>query len=199
MTGAGASRPPESLSGAGLVLTRWQESDVRELQTAVAANVEHLAPWLVWAGNRSRGTLATFLRESSDGWEKGERFEYGVRAEPARSLLGSVGLMARVGPGGLEIGYWVDKRQARRRVATRASALLTAAAFRMPGIERVEIHHDEANVASAGVPELLGFRRIGTFPVAPSGASGETGRETRWRMQAREFPASPAAALAAGP
>jgi RimJ/RimL family protein N-acetyltransferase len=57
----------------------------------------------------------------------------------------------------LEIGYWIHAGFLRRGLATRVSCLLTDAAFTVAGIERVEIHHDKANVASAGVPRRLGF------------------------------------------
>lgn len=195
---AGASRLPESLSGTGLALLRWRESDLSDLQAAVDANRGHLRPWLAWAGDESPGAVGAFLRESGAGWRKGERFEFGIWSEDGRTLLGSAGLMARLGPGGLEIGYWVGAEHTRRRVATRAAAMLTSAAFALPAVDRVEIHHDEANSASGGVPAALGFRCVGTFPRAPAGAPAETGRELRWRMRAPEFEKSAAAALLAG-
>jgi ribosomal-protein-serine acetyltransferase len=71
----------------------------------------------------------------------------------------------------------------------------TGAAFALGAVDRVEIHHDEANRASGGIPAVLGFRCVGTFPRAPAGAPAETGREVRWRMHASEFQASAAAAL----
>ncbi len=191
----GARRPPESLRGAGLVLARWRAADRAELQAAVNASRSHLKPWLAWASDESPGAVASFLGASAEAWSSGERFEYGIFSAE-RVLLGSAGLMARLGPGGLEIGYWVGERHTRQGIASRASALLTATAFALPALERVEIHHDEANVASGGVPAALGFTRVGTFPRAPAGAPGETGREVRWRMQAADFPASAAAALA---
>jgi ribosomal-protein-serine acetyltransferase len=198
-TGAQPKRPPARLSCGELVLERWRRSDLEALQEAVAANAKHLAAWLAWAGDGSPQALDTFLRETGQGWQQGERFEYGVwLAKPDRALIGSVGLMARIGRGGLEIGYWVDTAHTRRRVATRSAALVTAAAFELPGIERVEIHHDEANAASRGVPELLGFERVGTFPRALAGATSETGREVRWRLRAADFAASGAARIAAG-
>jgi RimJ/RimL family protein N-acetyltransferase len=48
-------------------------------------------------------------------------------------------------------------------------------------ITHVEIHHDRANVASAGVPRKLGFRFVGEYPAAPS-APAEAGIEWRWRL-----------------
>jgi RimJ/RimL family protein N-acetyltransferase len=197
--GAAARRPSERLEGAQLVLARWQPADLPALSAEVAASRRHLSSWLSWAGGSSPDALAAFIRESEAAWQRRERFGYGIWApDPGRELLGGAGLMARLGPGRLEIGYWVGKRHTRRRIATRATALLTAAAFELPGIERVEIHHDEANTGSAGVPRLLGFGRVGTFPRAPGGASAETGRDVRWCMRASEFPGSAAAAIARG-
>jgi len=190
-----SGRPPESLSAPGLLLARWREPDVPALRGAIAENRGHLSPWLVWASDTSPMAAGSFVRESIRGWERGERFEYGIWAAGAdRTLLGAAGLMARLGPGALEAGYWVVAGSTRRRIATRATAVLVAAAFELPGIERVEIHHDEANAASAGVPPLLGFRRVGVFPRALAGAPAETGREVRWRIEAGESaPAAPPA------
>lgn len=47
--------------------------------------------------------------------------------------------MARIGPGGLETGYWVHQAHTRRGLATAAAAALTDAALALPGIDRVEI------------------------------------------------------------
>jgi RimJ/RimL family protein N-acetyltransferase len=189
-------RPPESLSDGELLLERWKSSDAGELHAAVTANAEHLSPWLAWANDTSETAISTFLDSTARRWESAERFEYAIRARREGTLLGGAGLIDRIGSGGLELGYWVDARHARRRIATRAAAMLVATALRLPGVERVEIHHDAANSASAGVPALLGFRRVGVFPGFAGGAPAETGREVRWRLEAAEFPASAAAAMA---
>jgi len=190
-------RPPELLRGRGLVLARWREADMPALHTEVTASRRHLSPWLAWASDGSAAALAGFVRESRERWGRRERFEYGIWSpERGATLLGGVGLMARIGPGGLEIGYWVGERHTRQGVATRGTAALAAAAFALPGVERLEIHHDEANLASSRVPAALGFRRVGVFPRAAAAAPGETGRDVRWRMRADEFPASAAAAMA---
>ena len=63
---------------------------------------------------------------------------------------------------------------------------LTDAAFAHPGIDTVEIHHDEANAASAGVPKKLGFtlaRKALREPTAPA----ETGVEWQWTMGKRDW------------
>jgi ribosomal-protein-serine acetyltransferase len=106
-----------------------------------------------------------------------------VGGEPA----GACGLHRRLGPGGLEIGYWVHPGFLRRGVATGAARLLTDAAFTVPGVAVVEIHHDRANVASRGVPRALGYEFVGEFPDEPE-APGEVGVECRWRMERERWP-----------
>jgi ribosomal-protein-serine acetyltransferase len=178
------------------VLRRWREADTAALASAVAANLEHLRPWMPWAAGHDRVASAAFLAGSELGWSRGTRFEYAIVGAADGALLGSAGLLARIGPGGLELGYWVGARWTRRGIATLAAALLSEAAFALPAVERVEIHHDEANVASSRVPARLGFRRLGTFP-APVRTPGEVGLVVRWRLDAGAFPSSPAAALLA--
>ena len=90
--------------------------------------------------------------------------------------------MARIGPGGLEIGYWVAREHTGRGIATAAAAALTEAGLGLPGIERIEIVHDLSNAASGQVPRKLGYARVGTgvgrFPRAP----GECGTSAIWRL-----------------
>ena len=160
---------------------------------AAAASREHLRRWMAWASHSDLATHRRFLADSDEGWRRGTRFEYAIRDRDAQ-LLGGVGLMQRIGPGGLELGYWVHAEHTHRGVASRAAAALTEAALALRAITHVEVHHDEANVASGAVPARLGFSRLGVWP-APAQAPADSGREVRWRMDARDFPASEASAL----
>ena len=74
----------------------------------------------------------------------------------------------------------------RRGLATAASAALVQAAFGLPGVDRVEIVHDELNVASAGVPRKLGFTEVERRPLDQPAAAG-TGVGVVWRLT-RERP-----------
>ncbi len=67
--------------------------------------------------------------------------------------------------------------------------MLTDVAFAVPGITRVEIHHDRANEASAGIPRTLGYHLIGQVPDEPQ-APGEIGVESRWRITREQRAAS---------
>ena len=104
---------------------------------------------------------------------------------------GGCGLHRRIAHDGLELGYWIHPHFTRRGLATGAARLLTDAALMLSGITHVEIHHDKANVASAGVPRNLGFRLLGEVPREIE-APGEIGVECRWRMdRARWAPPAP--------
>jgi ribosomal-protein-serine acetyltransferase len=72
--------------------------------------------------------------------------------------------MRRIGPGGLEIGYWLHAASTGRGLATAAVAALVGQAFALPDIERVEIVHDQANIASGAIPRRLGFTEIQRAP-----------------------------------
>ena len=111
-------------------------------------------------------------------------------------LLGVFGLHARLAGNSLEIGYWVDVRHTGRGVATLAVAALTELAVGIPALEAVEIHHDQANVASGAVPAKLGYRHVASCHEKPQ-APGEIGVEWQWRMTAAAWPASAGARLLA--
>jgi RimJ/RimL family protein N-acetyltransferase len=89
------------------------------------------------------------------------------------------GLHGRIGPGALEIGYWVARDHTGRSLATNGAAALTGAALALPGIERVEIHCDQANLASAAVPRKLGFR-LDRVKAEPATTPAETGKKLVW-------------------
>jgi ribosomal-protein-serine acetyltransferase len=186
--GVSIDRPPERIAVGELMLARWRPDDLDALFAAVSSTLEHLRPWMGWAAHHDRESIAQFLAESDDGWERGERFEYAIR-DQRRGVLGSAGLLARIGAGGLEIGFWVHAAHTRQRVATRAVAALTEAALALSWVTHVEIHHDEANTASGAIPSRLGFRIVGTYSQEPA-APAEKGREVRWRLDADELPTS---------
>ena len=173
---------PARIEGQGVLLRRWRVTDAERLERAVVESAEHLRPWMAWmadepqTSDQRRRLLARWEQE----WASGGDGLYAVLINCV--VAGSCGLHRRIGPGALEIGYWVHAAFVRRGIASKAAALLTDAAFAIPDIERVEIHHDKANRASAGVPRKLGFEWIDEAPDAAE-APAELGIECRWRMQ----------------
>jgi RimJ/RimL family protein N-acetyltransferase len=166
----------------GLVLRRWVAADAEALARAVADSLDHLRPWMAWIAEepvpleRRRARIAEWERE----WSRGGDIVMGVFLDG--QVAGGGGLHRRIGRDGLEIGYWIHPAYLRRGLATRTATALTDGAFTVPGITGVEIHHDKANLASAGVPRKLGFRWLGEAPDEPE-APAELGIEWRWRME----------------
>ena len=171
--------PDEVIELGAATLRRYREDDLDDLVRAVTESEDHLRGWLPWVAGHSVESEAQFLAQSARDWESGTAYNYVIRTGGA--FAGGIGLMARIGPGGLEIGYWVHQAYTRRGLATAASAALVEQAFRLPGVDRVEIVHDELNVASGGVPRKLGFTEVGRRPIEPRPAEG-TGVGVVWRL-----------------
>ena len=176
MTGRENNRPNELIEHAPVTLRRFRADDVDALFHAVTESLDHLRPWMPWAADYSRASAEEYLAGSITSWDEGTEYNYAIlTAIPGGSALaGAAGLMARIGPGGLEIGYWVHRAYARRGLATAATAALVEQAFRLPGVDRVEIVHDELKLASAGIPRKLGFTEVGRRPLdlPPAAGSG---------------------------
>jgi len=173
--------PPELLTHDRVELRRWRASDADLCFRLVRESLEHLRPWMPWATPEyGRADAADFLDRCEADWAAGTAFNYRIVADG--TPVGSAGLMARIGPGGLEIGYWVHPDYTARGIATAAAAALTEAAFALPDIDHVEIHHDELNLPSGRIPAKLGYKAIetrrGRFEQAPA----DSGVTQIWRI-----------------
>jgi len=176
-------RPRETLSYGPVTLHRWRAgaSPAAELAKAVAESAELLRPFMPWArGEYSLADAEQFLDTCEQGWEAGTEFSYAIRS--AGELAGSAGLMTRIGPGGLEIGYWVHAGHVRRGLATAATSALITEAFTLPGITRVEIRHDELNTASRGIPRKLGFTFVRSEPGTDPRLDGTEPTDLVWEI-----------------
>jgi len=177
-------RPDEIIEHPPVTLRRYRPEDLDELLAVATDSRDHLRPFMPWAAEISRAAQAGFLAQADRDWDQGVAYNYAVRS--GAELAGGVSLMARIGPGGLEIGYWIARDRTRQGLATAAAAALTEQAFRLPGVQRVEIVHDERNVASGGIPRKLGFTRVGHRPLDPRPEAG-TGLGVVWQLTRAEY------------
>ncbi len=180
---------PELMRSPRLVLRRWVEADADALNAAVAASLDHLRPWMPWISTEplDRPRRSALIRQWHADWDGDGDFVVGVFDDG--QVIGGAGLHRRRGPGALEIGYWIHIDHLRRGYASEVAATLTTVAFTVKGVERVEIHHDKANIASAGVPARLGYAYSGESPDAVT-APGEVGTDCRWVMTRRDWASS---------
>ena len=174
------SVPPAELSGRLVTLRRYRLNDRDALWESIAASHDHLRPWMPWAQEPpTEESVLAFLIPAAEKSGPEHPAEYAITLADSGRFAGGCGLMPRIGPDALEIGYWLDVRCVGRGLATEAVALLTDVGLTVDGVDRIEIHCDEANVRSAAVPERLGYRldRIEDDEIA---TPGETGHSMIW-------------------
>lgn len=154
-----AAAPPERLElPGGQLLVRIDPARTPRAVAAVNASLGHLRPWMAWAQEpATEDSVGAFFAEAKEAWDARREFGYSIVDADDGEVLGGCGLHGRLGPHGLEIGYWVHVDHIGRGLATEASRALTDAAFAIPGIERVRIRCEDGNAASARVPEKLGY------------------------------------------
>ena len=171
-----AMEPPEIINAGELVLKRWEPQWAEQATAAVRESLPELKPFLPWArDDHDISAARAFIESSLDNWTKGTDFNYAVFITSG-DLVGAIGLHTRIGPGAMEIGYWIRTPYAGRGHMTAAVGALSRVALTLPGIDRVAIRHDAANAASAAVAAKAGFievERINRKPQAP----GETGTD----------------------
>lgn len=178
-----------------LCLRAVEPRDAGTLQAAVTANFEHLAPWMPWA--QELPTLDEQLRrtqQSRASFDLGLDFQYGLFDREHDQFLGCVGLHARCGPGGLEMGYWVDRNHEGRGLVAEACGALVCVALGIMGADWVEVRHVPENERSAVIPARLGFLRDGVLRGRCECGGGGRRDAVVWSMFQADFPGSPAAA-----
>lgn len=167
----------EELTDDDVTLRKWRPSDEQALHTIVEESLPHLSPWMAWVTDGyPRSAARDFVQGTEDEW--GTTFNYAIVVDG--SLAGATSLMARIGPGGYELGYWLHPAFEGRGIATRAAAMLTKEAFRA-GADRVEIVTDVANKKSAAIPARLGFTEVDRRPAQEPITPGESGTDIIWR------------------
>lgn len=172
-------RLPAKIETPRLTLRHWTEDDAPALSLAIEESLDHLRPWMPWIVHEP-ATLeerVALIRKWRSEWEEGGDSVVGIFHDG--SVVGGSGLHRRGAEGTVEIGYWIHVNHVRQGYATETARALTEAAFTNPSIAVVEIRHDKANLASAGIPKRLGFTRIGEARDEIT-APAEIGVDVRW-------------------
>jgi RimJ/RimL family protein N-acetyltransferase len=165
-------------------------------------------PWATPEAADLRSQLVR-VAEADELWAYGTGFIYvmvarengasgpGAVKDPDGQFAGTIGLHRRLADAAVEIGYWTVAAMTRRGYATAAAQALTPVALALPGTRRVEIHCDEANTASAGVPRKLGYR-LDRVEAHEREAPGEQGRRMIWVWDPAQGPRATGPATRSG-
>jgi len=167
-----------------LVLRCWEPDDAPLMKDAVDSSIDHLLPWMPWARYepQSLDEKLQLAREFRGQFDLGEQYVYGIFEPDESRALGGCGLHPRGGDGSLEIGYWIRADATGRGYATESAAALTRVAFEVADVDRVEIRCAPANLASAAIPQKLGYALV------------ESGEDLIFAIAKGDFPGSPSAA-----
>ena len=181
-----------------LVLRCWSPEDAPALRAALDACDAHLRPMIPFMKDepRSLQQTAQWLRGHRAAFDLGQMYRYAVYDLTEQSLLGENMLLARVGPGGLEIGYWTHKDTIGKGIATEASSAMIRVAFEIEKVKRVEIMCAPQNLASASIPARLGFTHEATLKKRALDSEGGIQDLMVWSLFSEDFPSSPAANIA---
>lgn len=154
--------PPHRIETPRLLLRKWDPDDAPLLRSAIDRSLDHLRPWMPWAGEEPKTLEETrdLLAGFRERFEAGDDFVYGIFDRGGTEVLGGTGLHPRIGPGALEIGYWIRVDRTGEGLATETARALVEAGSSLPGIERLVIKCDPENGASRRIPEKLGFTLV---------------------------------------
>jgi RimJ/RimL family protein N-acetyltransferase len=192
MTSSQVPGPAYRVRTRRLVLRCWEPADAPLLKAAIDASLEHLRPWMPWAHDEPEQLQAKIerTRRWRGKFDLGQDFVYGVFSPDEEQVLGSTGLHTRVGEKAREIGYWIHVDHINQGLATEVAGALTKVAFEVDGVQRVEIHCDPRNVASAAVPRKLGYMHEATLRQRTPGPEGQRRDAMIWTLLADEYETS---------
>lgn len=146
-------------------------ADAGTFKEAIDESEEILLPFLWWYTGRSLDETVDRLREFRSKFDADESYTYVVLEGDA--LVGGAVLHKRIGPSGLEIGYWTRTSALRRGIAKEVTAALMRVAFEHCGADRIELHIASGNEPSLGVPRSLGVPHEATLRRRWNDRSGE--------------------------
>ncbi|HVE78248.1 MAG TPA: GNAT family N-acetyltransferase [Gemmatimonadaceae bacterium] len=176
--------PPPDLRTPRLQLRAWTPADAPALAATLSASDAHLRTWTPWVvdGPEPGLSLEDRLARHAAAFESGAEWVYGIFLPGSAAVVGGCGLYPRLGPGALEIGYWLAAAHTGRGFATEATAALVHVAFTSPAIERVELHCDPNNHTSVAVPRRLGLTHVTTVAAKPRTAGAAPAVLAVWQL-----------------
>ena len=187
--------PPYRIETPRVTLRCWEPADTPVLRALLADNLEHLRRWVPSMADEPK-PVEEKLREVR-GWraafDQDQMWNYALLGAEDGALAGGV-LVCRLSPNSVDVGGWVDGDRGHRGFHTEAAAACARAAFETLGITRVQAVCEAQNERSIALLRKLGFTHEATPRYQVEGRRVD---DMTWSILADEWPATPAAAIAA--
>ena len=151
--------PPYRIETKRCVLRCWNPSDAKLLHSTIIQNVDHLKEFMPFAQKEPLAVeeRIEILRRFRSNFDASKDFVYGIFNKDESKIIGGTGLHTRNGKYAYEIGYWIDKDECGKGIATEISKALIKVGFINEEIDRFEIKCDPGNLKSQNVPRKLSF------------------------------------------
>lgn len=181
-----------------LVVRCYKPEDASLLKIAIDENLQHLAPWMPWIKFEPETLEAKAERVQNfiNRYKSGEDSTMAIFNKEETILIGSTGLHNRLAGNALEIGYWLHKDYTGLGLMIENVKALTKIAFEVEEVERLEIHCDDRNAASAAIPPKCGYHLRETLIGNAEDNEGNLRNTMVWEMMKDSYEASPSVALA---
>ena len=152
---------------------RYCDTPAETVYSVVRNNLDHLAPFMVWARpTYSADDYRTNVESARERW--GESGEQGYGIFLNSEFSGAIGIRGFESPvRSVSIGYWLSKEVKGRGIMTRCVAALIRMAFETYTMNQVIIRAAPENTRSRAIPERLGFTQVGIERQMSMNASGE--------------------------
>ena len=167
-----------------LVLRCWNPGDAPDLRSLLDKSDQHLRPHIPFMKHEPRSLEQTiqWLREIRASFDLDQHYRYGVFKKDGNELIGEIMFIDREGSGQREMGYWLGKEFCGKGFITEAASAMTQVGLLIDKAQRVEIHCDEQNIASAKIPDSIGFTHDATLRSRAHRSDSTLGNLMIWSM-----------------
>lgn len=172
-----------------LLLRAFNNNDANALQQLLASNKAYMLPYIPWAKDEPQTVKEkeAKIEEWNNEFSNNTKYSYGVFDKSNNALIGVFFMFTRQGDNILEIGYIIDQKCSGKGYASECTYALTKLCFEEIKIEKVVIVCNQQNVASAKIPEKIGYTHEYTMRKVEKNSDGSRKKDMIWVMFIEEF------------
>lgn len=175
-----------------LLLRCFEPKDAYDVKNAIDKSAEHLLKWMAWAKHEPEDIEIKInrMKKNRADFDLGNNFAYGIFLNNDSKFIGTISLMRRIGDDALEMGYWLHGDYINKGYITEAASALVKVAFEIEKVDRVEIHCDIDNGASAAIPSKLGFNKEAVVRRSELSDEGKRKKSIIWALFKEDYETS---------